>query len=408
MFSIQEIVKNIFQKSILRCYIVIILLIIVSCYFIGKKVQLPYFYDNIIKIAVYENKKIASHIYTHSKIEDIGIEINDELHMLKENFKLQKIRIFDGTRKVIATTGENEIGEINNEEYFVTNIEKNEPFFQHISQTKKLQKNDVLKIYYPLSKESYHLGAIEIQYDILYITQEFDKIINKIDFLYFIITTVIIFTFIFILYRFSISDLNRQKYEKEIEELNKTLQIKVQKRTFQLLQKNKELKKLANFDSLTGIYNRRYFLNFAEKYFEVAVRNKTSLYILSFDLDHFKVVNDTHGHAAGDDVLKEFTKITKEFMRNSDLFGRIGGEEFAACVQNIQDEGVVLLAQKICDAICDNTIMVGNTPVRITVSIGVAKLSNEKDIDELIAKSDKAMYEAKQTGRNKVVFYKEG
>jgi diguanylate cyclase (GGDEF)-like protein len=204
-----------------------------------------------------------------------------------------------------------------------------------------------------------------------------------------------------------VADLNRKRNEEEIYQLNETLQEKVRKRTFQLLKKNKELKKLANFDSLTGVYNRGFFLNLASKYFDIAKRNNTSLHIISFDLDHFKNINDTYGHAMGDDVLKEFTKIVNPFMRNSDIFGRVGGEEFVACVQNVKDEGAILLAQKICNAVERSVIVFNDITIHITVSIGIAKLSDEKNIDELLEKSDQAMYQAKEAGRNRIECYKE-
>ncbi|MDD2639611.1 MAG: GGDEF domain-containing protein, partial [Arcobacteraceae bacterium] len=115
----------------------------------------------------------------------------------------------------------------------------------------------------------------------------------------------------------------------------------------------------------------------------------------------------SYGHAMGDDVLKAFTQTVTPFMRNSDLFGRVGGEEFVACIQNVKEEGALLLAQKICQAIEKATFVFNDITIHLTVSIGIAKLTNEKNIDELIEKSDKAMYQAKEAGRNQVCSYKE-
>jgi diguanylate cyclase (GGDEF)-like protein len=94
-------------------------------------------------------------------------------------------------------------------------------------------------------------------------------------------------------------------------------------------------------------------------------------------------------------------------MRNSDVFGRVGGEEFVACIQNVKDEGATLLAQKICKAVQNATFVFNDVTIHLTVSVGIAKLTDEKSIDELIEKSDKAMYQAKEAGRNRVLFCKE-
>lgn len=412
MFSFTEIIKNIFQKSILRCYVVIVFSIIVSSYFIGKKILMPFFYNHMINMAVYENQKISEHIFTHEAILNSNISLNEELSMLKENFKLQKIKFFNAQGVVIASTDLADIGKENKEEYFLNSVKKGEIFFKIIKQgTLSLEneptKKDVAEIYFPQFIDGKFHGVIEIYYDITHISGEFNTIIKKIDSIYFFAVGVFIVFFAFILYRLSIAELNRKRNEEEIFQLNATLQEKVRKRTFQLLKKNKELKKLANFDSLTGVYNRGFLLSLVSKYFDVAKRNESSLYIISFDLDHFKSINDTYGHSSGDDVLKEFTTIVSSYMRNSDIFGRIGGEEFIACIQNVQDEGAILFAQKICNAVAAAEIVCNNTKIHITVSIGVAKLTHENSVDELIEKSDKAMYQAKQTGRNKVLFYKE-
>ena len=407
-----EVIKNIFQKNILRCYVVIVFLLIVSSYFIGKKILMPFFYNHMINMAVYENQKISEHIFMHESIKEANISLNEELAMLKDNFKLQKIKFFDAQGVVRASTDLNDIGKQNTEEYFLNNVKKGEVFFKIIqkgslSLEKEYIPKDVAEIYFPQFVDGKFHSVIEIYYDITHISGEFNTIIKKIDSIYFAAVGVFILFFSFILYRLSVADLNRKRNEDEIIQLNETLQEKVRKRTFQLLKKNKELKKLANFDSLTGVYNRGFFLSLAFKYFDIAKRNNTSLFIISFDLDHFKHINDSYGHAMGDDVLKAFTQTVTLFMRNSDIFGRVGGEEFVACVQNVKDEGASLLAQKICNAVEHSAIVFNDITIPLTVSIGMAKLTNEKNIDELIEKSDKAMYQAKEAGRNQVCSYKE-
>ena len=125
-------------------------------------------------------------------------------------------------------------------------------------------------------------------------------------------------------------------YEQEVNE-----------RTHELSLLNAKLKDLANIDELTKIANRRYFFLLATQYFHAAKRNNTPLHILSIDIDWFKKVNDTYGHAMGDEVLKAFCKHVQSSLRQSDLFGRIGGEEFCVCIQNTPLKGAKILAEKI-------------------------------------------------------------
>lgn len=181
----------------------------------------------------------------------------------------------------------------------------------------------------------------------------------------------------------------------------------VEAKTNKLMKVNKKLKVLANTDYLTGISNRGYFMKFAKKYFDIAKRNNEDLQILSLDLDYFKNINDTYGHQAGDDLLQEFTKTISELLRKSDMFGRIGGEEFCILLQNTSVEGACLFAQRVCETIEQMRVKSDENVLKITVSIGVATLSDEECIEDLIKKSDIALYQAKENGRNQVKVYGE-
>ena len=263
-----EVIKNIFQKNILRCYVVIVFILIISSYFIGKKILMPFFYNHMISMAVYENQKISEHIFTHETLKEANISLNEELVMLKDNFRLQKIKFFNDQGIVTASTDLGDIGKQNTEEYFLNSVKKGEIFFKIIHKgTESLEKEyipmDVAEIYFPRFVDGKFYGVIEIYYDITPISIEFNKIIKKIDSIYFAAVGVFILLFSFILYRLSVADLNRKRNEEEIFQLNATLQQKVRKRTFQLLKKNQMLKKLANFDSLTGVYNLGFYLNLA-------------------------------------------------------------------------------------------------------------------------------------------------
>jgi diguanylate cyclase (GGDEF)-like protein len=188
---------------------------------------------------------------------------------------------------------------------------------------------------------------------------------------------------------------------------NKELDSAVKEKTKELLQVNKKLKVLANKDSLTGISNRGHFMKFATKYFEIARRNNGELQMLSLDLDHFKKINDTYGHQAGDCVLIHFTNKVTSLLRKSDLFGRVGGEEFCILLQNTSLEGAKMFAKRICESVEDTQMDCDGHILSITVSIGISSLGSEKSIEELIKKSDIALYEAKDKGRNQVRIHRE-
>ena len=122
------------------------------------------------------------------------------------------------------------------------------------------------------------------------------------------------------------------------------------------------------------------------------------------DLDFFKDINDKYGHHVGDLVLKEFTQTIEETLRNSDLFGRIGGEEFSILLQDTSIEGTQLFAERIIKNIEALQITSANEIIRITVSIGLATLTEERNVHDLLKKSDVALYKAKTSGRNKYIY----
>ena len=191
---------------------------------------------------------------------------------------------------------------------------------------------------------------------------------------------------------------------QEIETFNNTLEHEVEQRTKELKLVSKKLRELAHTDELTKIANRRHFFQLATQYFYTAKRNKTELYILSLDIDFFKHINDTYGHDAGDEILKLFAKNIKDLMRESDLFGRIGGEEFCICLQNTMLEGATVLAEKIRSRIEHISYRHGPQELlHVTVSIGISGLcALDTEIFDIVKRADKALYVAKNNGRNQV------
>ncbi len=167
------------------------------------------------------------------------------------------------------------------------------------------------------------------------------------------------------------------------------------------LEKSKEnAEKLARIDELTGLYNRRAFYEFGKVLVSQAQRNKKPLAMIMMDIDNFKVINDCFGHAAGDFALQKIGEILLQRLRKSDVFARIGGEEFAMLLPATTTEHAAQLADELRVVISDTAVKFDNQEFSLTASFGVT--SGQSDIDTLSRQADKAMYQSKDAGRNAV------
>lgn len=165
-----------------------------------------------------------------------------------------------------------------------------------------------------------------------------------------------------------------------------------------------ELRLSATKDSLTGALSRRTFKEEVGRATALAIRHHQDLTCIALDLDHFKSINDSFGHAAGDLVLARSVQSLLEQIRETDLLGRIGGEEFAVLLPNTGMEGAMMAAEKMRSALERLNIEFGLQTIRVTASFGVASLDqNTRDVEALLGHADKALYEAKATGRNRCV-----
>jgi diguanylate cyclase (GGDEF)-like protein/PAS domain S-box-containing protein len=165
-----------------------------------------------------------------------------------------------------------------------------------------------------------------------------------------------------------------------------------------------ELQRQALTDALTGLHNRHYFYPEAAKQFSCAKRYRQNLSVLLLDIDLFKQINDEFGHQAGDEVIRRVAAHCRHILRGSDLLGRIGGEEFAFALPNTDADGALLLAGRLCASIRELRVR-GDWLGEIapTVSVGVATLAEQDScFDALLARADKALYRAKQAGRDQV------
>jgi len=164
-----------------------------------------------------------------------------------------------------------------------------------------------------------------------------------------------------------------------------------------------ELKKLATTDSLTSINNRRYFMELANKEMIRIKRSKEPLVILMLDLDKFKEINDSYGHSAGDIVLEEFSELGLKCLRDEDIFGRIGGEEFAVFLPQTKIEDGLVVAERLRTGMENHIFNYQDKKIRCTVSIGISKSSGDQfPLADLLQIADAALYKAKKEGRNKI------
>jgi diguanylate cyclase (GGDEF)-like protein/PAS domain S-box-containing protein len=168
-----------------------------------------------------------------------------------------------------------------------------------------------------------------------------------------------------------------------------------------------ELLRLAATDPLTGAFNRREFTTLAEQESLRSQRYSRPLSIMMLDLDHFKKLNDTHGHAAGDKALQRFTTVCCNALRNIDIFGRWGGEEFVALLPETDAEGAAIIAERLRKIVSENVLTYNEHKINLTVSIGIAQYRDgEISIDGPLGRADQAVYDAKKAGRNRISVYR--
>jgi diguanylate cyclase (GGDEF)-like protein len=181
----------------------------------------------------------------------------------------------------------------------------------------------------------------------------------------------------------------------------KQLQLQIDDHTRDLRAANQRLDELAGTDGLTGVYNRRRFLELAGAERDLAAGRPICMAL--FDLDHFKQVNDTYGHLAGDAVIRTAVKVIRQHSRQGDLVGRYGGEEFVLCLPGTEATDAMATGARICQMLQSTSVMHDGRNIAVTISIGIAQLRDGESIEQWLARADKALYQAKDNGRNQCV-----
>lgn len=192
------------------------------------------------------------------------------------------------------------------------------------------------------------------------------------------------------------------RYLVQLENRKSELEALVNERTCELEKAKSAAEVEARTDPLTGTSNRRNFYRLGTDLLQRSIHRDVPFSLIIFDLDHFKTINDTYGHNTGDQALILFAATLHQEIRETDIFGRIGGEEFALLVSG-SSESVVQTAERLRTQVASLRLTVDDHEITFTSSLGVAHYSGETTLDELVGRADKALYQAKQDGRNRVV-----
>lgn len=167
---------------------------------------------------------------------------------------------------------------------------------------------------------------------------------------------------------------------------------------------HEEIYRLMTMDALTQTHNRRYFNEALEREFQRSRRYRRALSLVMFDIDHFKSINDNHGHVAGDNVLRQLALVVKPRLRQQDVLARVGGEEFAVLLPEVESAGAVVAAEKVRRLVEAARFAVDQKDLACTVSVGVTSFDERMTTAQsLYETADKNLYEAKRGGRNRVV-----
>lgn len=171
-----------------------------------------------------------------------------------------------------------------------------------------------------------------------------------------------------------------------------------------------EINKLTTYDSLTGLLNRSVFMERATHLFNIAVRGEEAFSIIIVDIDRFKDVNDTYGHATGDQILANFGKLLRTTLRKSDLGCRYGGEEFALFLPKTNTRQAQEFSERIHQLVKEDEAEYNGTLIKLTLSVGIVSFPKERAIsaEGLVNMADQALFHAKKTGRNRTIVYTEG
>ena len=351
-------------------------------------------------VPLYKNGVFIGIIETIAKFNSIAVKMQEKnykiLILVDKKYKKQLTKAF--TKNFI-------------EDYYVANLKPDKIILELVNTSKVknfidienfhlYKEKDLLITNYKLKDiHSKDMGYFLLAYKLSDIdVSEIEDTKNKI---------ILILSLIFIsvgvmLYYFYIIN-----YKNFIQRQNKILEAKVDFKTQELKNINRELQHQAEHDCLTSLPNRLLFIDRLNQALKYAARRKQNVGVLFLDLDRFKEINDVHGHDIGDELLKEVTKRLVKSVREEDTVARLGGDEFTIIIQNSDNKNIIKVADKIMQAM-KNVFRINELELSTTFSIGISSFPQDGQTSEvLLRNADTAMYKAKDNGKNNYKFYNE-
>lgn len=195
----------------------------------------------------------------------------------------------------------------------------------------------------------------------------------------------------------------RREYMAQLAAANEVLEHRVAERTQELVAANEQLEKLAITDPLTGAFNRRHMFTLLDNEWKRVQRTGDAMSILLLDVDHFKQINDTHGHVVGDGVLGRIVERCNHAVRGTDCLCRYGGEEFLVLLPFTDQDGAAVMGERLRSAVSAAPVVIDQQSITVTISIGVATFKSGESLEALISRADQMLYSAKAAGRNRLM-----
>lgn len=323
--------------------------------------------------------------YSGSSFE-LSQETKEYLTQTSVDYSLWKVKVFSKEGETIYSTEEKDIGEVNNHKYFQEVVAGGQVFTQLVKKNQlslegQSVRHDVVETYIPILKKGVFVGAFELYYDVSKRKEAMNTLITKTNGMIYMLSAILLLLVISFALGVHWGIRQRTRFEKS-------------------------LVTLATKDELTDLYNRRRFLELLDWEVEKFSRYKQNASLLLFDIDRFKVVNDTHGHQVGDEVIVAVAKQCQDAMRKSDMIARYGGEEFIAILPETDKEKAILLAERLRSSVESMAVPYRGGKVHVTISLGVAHFGqvDPPTVDGIIKLADDCLYQAKEGGRNAVVF----
>jgi len=306
-------------------------------------------------------------------------------------FHIYKIKVFSGDKTIVYSTDPSVIGKVDGDNSKLDRVLKSGEIFSNLENKDKVLdladeqrfNVDVVETYLPIREGDAILGSFEVYVDVTRTREStFRGVALSVSVLFAVL--VVVFTSLF---------------------------MPMRKGAFQLERAQEELRKMASIDTLTGLFNRGHMnARVREEYSSIRRErnkgvNRSTIGFIMADLDHFKRINDEYGHPAGDEVLRAVSEKIRRATRIYDIVSRYGGEEFLIVLPNSDLEGTKVVAERIRSEVERAPTVVGGCAIKVTVSLGASCSANDED-DEMAAieRADKALYKAKNEGRNRVAW----